>query len=357
MTRRLAHVLLMALALACVWPAQSHAQDAGEPADGTDDDGQELDDPVTGEDAGKTEQDEQDEQDEQTERDKQDEQARERDFPSEPGARLERAKQAYSRGEYQLLRPLLQPTVEPESAFDTIDREIEARQLYGVGLFFEAQQTTKRAERRDLLDRTRRQFLTILRQNPDHELDPLNYPASVVEVFETVREDNAEELAELKRQREGDGGEVETETFYVERNTRKRWFAINFAPFGMGQFQNGNRLAGILFASSQASMLALNGIAYVGTQRADTNEDGLYTAQGADSEFAVARSWRNVQWIALGTFGALYLWSTIDGIARYESEDVRIRSLDEPPPELSAAPRAPRPPQVRIGIGSVMLRW
>jgi hypothetical protein len=279
------------------------------------------------------------------------------DFPDEPRARLQRAEQAYGNAKYDLLRPLLEPTLVPDARFDELDREIEARQLLGVGLFVEAQQTTNAQERRDLLDRTKRQFLAILREKPDYELDPLNYPASVVELFEQVREENSEELDRIRAEQTGEDGATTTQTFYVERVATRRIFAVNFAPFGLGQFQNGNEVAGRIFAVGQGAMLALNAVGYLGVQLADEDNDNLYRAEGPGGELAIARTWQTVQWSALAGFGALYLWSVIDGIARYQSEDVRIRSLDKPPPELSVRPDEKHGPRVHIGVGSVLLRW
>ncbi|MGM0555650.1 MAG: hypothetical protein ACQEVA_04640 [Myxococcota bacterium] len=356
MTRRSAHAFLMALALMCALPSTALA--AGESSPDAESSGEEDDDHEAGadnKDSGEADEDTGESEPEAS--DASGDEADADDAPKSPQARLQLATEAYGNGQYQKLSALLEPTLTPDSKFDSVELEIQARQLYAVGLFFQAQQTTKNSERRDLLDDAEQQFLAILRHDPDYELDPLNYPASVVEVFETVREEHEEELAQIRREKGGDNGEVATQTFYVERARTQRLFLVNFLPFGLGQFQNEHKVAGTAFAVGQASMLALNGVAYVGVQLADRNGDGLYNRAGPGSEFDVARQWRAVQWIALGTFSAIYVGSVIDAIVRYEPEKIRIRSLDEPPPELSLTPTEPLRPQVRIGIGTVLLRW
>ncbi|QDG54591.1 hypothetical protein FIV42_28750 [Persicimonas caeni] len=282
----------------------------------------------------------------------------EHDFPEAPKARLERAQKAFQDAEYDLLRPLLEPTLSPTSQFAQTESELEARTLLGVGLYFEAQKVTDAEQRRELLDTTRRHFLEILRKEPDHSLNPLLYPASVVELFEAVREENAEELDKIRAQRDDANGDVAAQglkSIYIQREVDHRLYAANFLPFGLGQFQNGEQVQGTLFAGAQTAALGLNVASYVMIESL-RGDDGYYD-RGAGGTTEQALQWRTAQYVGLGLFVGFYAWSVIDALRDYEPYDVRIRSLDEPPPELSAGEADDKGATFQIGLGGLGVTW
>lgn len=256
-------------------------------------------------------------------------------FPTEARARLERAREAFRNVEYELLRPLLEPILEPTPQLTRRAARLEARSLLGLAYFFEAQQVRDAAAREALMDRARAQFLALLRESPDYQLDELIFPASVVELFESVRQAHAEELDAMRAAgRRSDAG---LEQIFVERRVDERNWWLNFLPFGIGAFQNGDTVRGTLYAVGQSLALVADlGMFWtVERLRAETgyfrlNDDG--TAAG--SPFARARAWRTRMWLSLGAFGALYIGSVIDALIHYEPIEVRLRTLDAPPPEL-----------------------
>lgn len=279
-------------------------------------------------------------------------------FPASPSHRLERAEKAFQDADYDLLEPLLEPMLEPKSKFASDEDELQARTLLGVGLYFEAQQVTDATRRRQLLEGAEAQFLAILRKEPDHSLNPLIYPASVVELFEAVREEHAEELDKIRAEREaasGNGGANGLQSIYIERQLNHRIYAANFMPFGVGQFQNGETIQGTLFAGAQVAALGLNITSYamIESLRLPNGEFEQGPGNGAEQ----ALRWRTAQYVGLGVFIGVYAWSVIDAIRDYKPYDVRIRTLDEPPPELSAGDADDNSASFQIGLGGLGFTW
>ena len=279
-------------------------------------------------------------------------------FPASPSERLKRAEKAFQDADYDILGPLLEPMLEPESRFGSVEDELQARTLLGIGLYFEAQQVTDAVRRRELLDGAEAQFLEILRKEPDHSLNPLIYPASVVELFEAVREEHVEELDKIRAEREaasGNGGGKGLQSIYIERQLSRRIYAANFMPFGVGQFQNGESIQGALFAGAQVAALGLNITSYamIESLRLPNGE----FEQGAGNGAEQALQWRTAQYVGLGLFVGVYAWSIFDALRDYKPYDVRIRSLDEPPPELNAGDADDNSASLQIGLGGLGFTW
>lgn len=283
----------------------------------------------------------------------------------DPSARHAQAQEAYQRAEYTKLRPLLEPMLEPKSLFKDPQERIEARTLLAAGAFFEAQSTRDAQERDALLALARAQLLALLREKPDHNLDTLVYPVSFIDLFEEVRALNREELDRLRaKQNEQSGintGQSHSEPIYIERAVNQHQFALNFAPFGFGQFQNEQPAKGTFFAVAQGLALTVNVISYFAilNLRGTDSSDAYYDtgADGFSGNYATALTWRNVMYGSLATFGALYTWSVVDGLYYYQPEALRhLKTLDGPPPELSPS-RGPNTRQSAPLGPSIYLNW
>ncbi len=279
-------------------------------------------------------------------------------FPKSAADRLARAVQAFQDADYHILRPLLEPTLEPTSKFSNAKDERKARTLLGVGLYFEAQQVTDATRRKKLLDGAESQFLAILRKDPDHSLNPLIYPASIIELFEAVKEEHADELDKIRASRadKGDGAAQHgLQTVYIERDVGIHNYAVNYLPFGLGQFQNHENVQGTLFATSQVLALGLNMTSYWMIESL-RSADGYYDP-GPGNAAETARNWRVMQYVGLGVFVGIYAWSVIDALVDYHPTEVRIRSLDKPPPELNAGGADDKGPSLQIGLGGIGMAW
>lgn len=277
-------------------------------------------------------------------------------LPTHPEDRLLMAQAAFRRAEYGLLAPLLEPICGADSPLGSVDARVQARELLVVGYFFLAQRATSAPERDALLADAAATALNLLRERPDHTLDTLVFPVSVVDLFESVRRDNAEELEALRAQQDTDNGAAQAQTVYVERAVTAHRGWVNFLPFGAGQFQNGHLVKGTTFAFLQGASLAVNAASYWMILRLRDPQDGLYSAEGGlTSDFAAAKRWRQALYGGLIGFVATWALSAVDGWLNFEAETVRIRTLDAPPPELGG----PRP---SVGAGlplglSLEFRW
>lgn len=256
-------------------------------------------------------------------------------LPEDPGERLELAQDAFRRADYRVLVPLLEPLDEAPERLP-VDARVAARELLVVGYYFLAQQVTTHTDRDDYLRKARGAALSMLRDKPEHALDSLVFPVSVVDLVEEVRRENAEELNELIATRHPNGV-GETQTIYLERQVQRHAKWVNLLPFAAGQFQNGDLVKGTSFAILQGAGLALNAVSYWNILRLRDPSTGRYSSDGGQSSnLAKARRWRQALYGGLGTFAATWIVSAIDGWVNHESEVVRIRTLDTPPPELNA---------------------
>jgi hypothetical protein len=267
-----------------------------------------------------------------------------------PEETLESAQEAFRTGDFGSLRRLLEPLLFPTPVFERQAERIDARQLLGLGLFFDAQQVTDSDERRAFLDLARQNFFELLRERPDFVLDGLLYPASVVELFESVRTAHAQELDALLAAQNGPE-EDSVQTIYVERDVSRRSLVLAFFPFGLGQFQNGDSVKGTLFAVGQGLSLGLNLASYLIVESL-RGADGYYDP-GPDrrsGDYADALTWRNVMYGSLTAFVAIWAGSVVDALLNFEEFDIRIRALDGPPPEL-LPPGQGSGPETLVPIG------
>jgi hypothetical protein len=287
-------------------------------------------------------------------------------LPQDPQQRLSMAESAFNQGDFERIPTLLKPVLEPRPILESEEDRIRARELLGVGLYFEAQSATDSERRNRLMRQARNQFLQLLKERPDYQLDSLIFPASVVELFESVRNANAEQLAALQADEEDSeyNGNNAATSIYIERYVVQNPYAVNYLPFGAGQFQNDEPAAGALFAAGQGVGLAAHITGFIVIESLRQPDTGKFTTDGSPSDYDRARAWRGAQIAGLSLFGGLWLWSVIDALVKYEPRDVRIRTLDEPPPELRDSPEAERgqtrrstSPKLGFGLGSLRIEW
>lgn len=181
------------------------------------------------------------------------------------------------------------------------------------------------------------------------------FPASVIELFESVRAANTDELERIRIERSGQVTEPgKTQTIFVERAVRRRQYWVSFLPMGAGQFQNGHKLKGALFATGQGAALALNAFGLIGNLIGIQDHPAGYP--DADT-LARALRRRNIQIGAAIAFWALYAGSVADAVYFYEDEELlHLRTLDRPPPELDH-PNTPTPTSPTSGAWMMHWSW
>ena len=246
---------------------------------------------------------------------------------------FERGKTAFGRAEYAraigILRPLLYPEVRLDSEADVV----QVHRLLGVANLFENHP-----------DEARHEFRKLLELRPDYRFDPLLDPPRVVEFFNRVLKEEEDEIAILdgrrrkrdaelaaRRQREADelcAAQIQPVTIQKNR------YAINFIPFGAGQFQNGQRRKGWAFLGVEAALGAISvgalvtnfGLFGFNPQRRCLDSmttdltGGPHACMKVDtSREDLSRNLLRVQVVSGGLFLAAALWGMIDAVRNYRA--------------------------------------
>jgi hypothetical protein len=262
---------------------------------------------------------------------------------------FERGKTAFGRAEYlraiDILRPLLYPDIRLDSESDVV----QAHRILGVAHLFENQP-----------DEARREFRKLLELRPDYRFDPLLDPSRVVEFFNGVLKEEEIEIASLeaarkkrdadlarRQQREADARcAAQSQVFTYQKHS----YAINFIPFGAGQFQNGQPRKGWAFLGVEAafSAISLGALATnfslfgVSHQRRclDPPTSGMtsVTCRNVDhSEESLSHDLVRVQVVSGGLFLAAAAWGIIDAIRNF-----RPSVLNDTEPSRAGAGTSPK---------------
>lgn len=247
-----------------------------------------------------------------------------------PGEELQRGKNAFDRGEFARAVEIVRPLLYPDTRFQSEKLIIQARRILGVSYLFEKQQ-----------DEATTEFRKLLQLNPDYRFDPLLDPPEVVDFFNNVRKEYSGELAQLEakrkqiesaRQREREEcDKVRSGPTIVEKRVGRNSFAVNFIPFGAGQFQNGQRGKGWAFLGAEsllaavslgafATNLALYGFRPVRGCRYDMG-DTACPADAIDYTDENRSRWLLRTQVASGAmFFGVVAWGIVDAIYHHQPE-------------------------------------
>jgi hypothetical protein len=282
---------------------------------------------------------------------------------------FERGKTAFGRAEYARAISILGPLLYPETRLDSEAEVVQAHRMLGVAHLFENQP-----------DEARREFRKLLELRPDYRLDPLIDPPRVVEFFNGVVTEEATEIAALdvarkkrdldvatQRQREAD---ARCAALVQQVPVIKNSFALNFLPFGVGQFQNRQRGKGWAFLGAEAGLGAVSVGALVTNfalfglnprrRCLDPQIDNTTVPRPCDSidhsEEDLSRNLMRAQVISGALFFAVTAWGIVDAVRNYRATvpvdpepsaepGATSRKSPKPNPKSSPAPR----PSARAG--------
>lgn len=207
-----------------------------------------------------------------------------------------------------------------------------------------------------------RQFEAILREEPDFVPDPAVFPRAVLVVFGEVKERVAEEMRQDdQRRQEAEAAErdrqmralleqqeryrqlLELASVEVVEEHRSRLVAT--LPFGIGQFQNGDRGLGIGMAAGQASLAGLTMVSFFfhRSLRGERDEPGLSSSAFVRAE----RAWRIANWVSLAGLGTLITIGIIEAHTSFRSSVRRERPRELP----EGLQEAPPSPVLEVGLG------
>jgi hypothetical protein len=188
----------------------------------------------------------------------------------------------------------------------------------------------------------REAFIHLLSIDPDQTLDPFLVPPPIVEFFDKVRAEAEPELAPLrerKRQLEEQerlADEARRRLLYEEQVrsgppskvvvVEEHIYLLNFLPFGVGQFQNGDTTKGIVIAISQVVFGAVNiGAIFAHNAIADdpSRRCSVSTTTNCsnppipDSDRALLQNIDIVKYVSAGLFWGVYVYGVADSLVHY----------------------------------------
>ena len=254
-----------------------------------------------------------------------------------PQDQLKQASATYDYGNYAAAAEQLDRLTQARVLEHPQD-QIEAYRLLGLARFFSKQ-----------TEEARRAFLNLLSLDPDFQLDPLYVPPQAVAFFEGVRHDNQPLLEPIRERRRAtqqaiaqeevarqrllaQGGPTTGPTTVVRERVDRPSAPLALLPFGIGQFQNGNRGLGTAFAVAETLALASSIGCYLWVE-SQRSSDGTYTP----ALYPTARALEAVQ-IATAT-GFLGLWVLGATEALWNLRPATVVREDEPSPAPALVPK------------------
>ena len=245
---------------------------------------------------------------------------------------MNQARTTFEYGDYPQASKLLSALIEV-GRFDSLAMRAEAYRLLGLSLFYQG----RKAEARNA-------FLEYLYIEPDAELDPFYVPPAAVAFFAQVKKEAEPRLAPIREQKRAEQEaqrriaaeeaerrrqrELEAErkrlseiSPSIERRVVEHEFWVAMMPFGIGQFQNGDRKLGAFFATSMLiSGAASAGSALLIEQMRDPTT-GRFNNQAGSTQYRTAQRLDIVKWVGAGVFYALWAASAIHAAINYKPEE------------------------------------
>ena len=185
-------------------------------------------------------------------------------------------------------------------------------------------------------------FIHLLSIDPDQTLDPFLVPPPIVEFFDKVRADAEPELAPLRErkrqlQEQERLAEEARRRLLAEEQVRsgppskvvvveEHVYMLNFLPFGVGQFQNGDTTKGIIIAVAQVvfgavnlgAIFAHNAIAQDSSRRCSVSTPtNCSNPPIPDSDRELLNNIDIVKYVSAGLFWGTYAYGVVDSLVHY----------------------------------------
>jgi len=241
--------------------------------------------------------------------------------PVQPAAReaFARGRTAFDRAEYQRAIEFLHPVLYPEVLLESEGEVVVAHRMLGVAYLFENKP-----------DEARREFKKLLELRPDYRFDPLLDPQRVVDFFNGVLKEEQATIAAFPKPPPPKPPRVTLPPTIIRYERHS--YAVNFIPFGAGQFQNGQRRKGWFFLGTEGALAAISVGAFVTNFAlygaaphrgcSMTQPDGVQCEPQAidHSQENTSRALLGVQLVSGGLFWAVAIWGVIDAIHNHKPE-------------------------------------
>ncbi len=245
-----------------------------------------------------------------------------------PSQDLERAREAFRAGQFALALPLYNALLYPEPQLASRDDLASAYVSLGVCRFIAGD-----------IEGAKREFREALRQDPNQQIDATivsNHGA--IELFDQTKIEIAT-AADREREKLRAAAELERQRQIVANSkiVTAHQYALNFVPFGAGQFQNRDYLKGALIAGGEVATAATS-VAIWGLL---VNRYGLTNNHVPLADGPHVRLLQQVEIGAGIGFFAIYGYGVIDALLHYKSETTR-QANESDFPELAKPKPVPK---------------
>jgi Tetratricopeptide repeat len=248
-----------------------------------------------------------------------------------PSDDLDQAKAVYRTGQYQKALPLFNALLYPPPP--KLGRQEDLTDAYvALGVCRYETGDTPGAKR---------EFEQALSLDPSSRIDPLIVTdPTAIQVFNDTKLDVKQRIeAEAARKRRADLAKLRASLIGFEQHS----FALNFAPFGFGQFQNKDTAKGIFFATTEGLALGTSVVVYGYLLN-------TYGFRSTHVPLADGPNVRFLQQVEIGSgvlFLGLWVYSAVDSLRHYKPQVRAAIDEDLLPPELrdpdAKKPRTKRP--------------
>jgi len=205
-------------------------------------------------------------------------------------------------------------------ATNTVVR-LEARKYLGATYLFQGKKEAARA-----------QFRSLLEEDPDYDIDPVAFPEAVVQTFQEVKKEvsaevarkDALEAARRQRERSNEIGQLVRQQQRIQaleelaatetvEKVNSRWIAA--LPFGVGQFQNGDRELGIMFAVTESAFLVASIATFIGH---NSLRDENPAPEQIERAQRVEKALRIGNWVSVGALVSFAVAGVIEAEVRFK---------------------------------------
>ncbi len=246
-----------------------------------------------------------------------------------PAQDLEHARQSFREHDYDAAMKLTTFLLYPDEKLAQPVDLVEAHVILGASNFETGHRTEAKTE-----------FERALQIQPDKSLTDLLFSEGAIRLFDQTKADieaRAERDAQLRKLAD----ERERIRKYKESLVivEQRSFGVNFVPFGAGQFQNKQRVRGVLFAAGEGvtGSISVGVFLYLAGKYGLTAQVPVIDGPGV----------RLMQQVEIGTgiaFFAIYAWGVVDALLHYkprvqiEGDDTLLPPLRDLAPDKPARP-------------------
>lgn len=242
---------------------------------------------------------------------------------------------AYVNGEYDDARERLRPLVNIVAPTPRVSAIVTAaRRYYAACLYAQRQE-----------DQARAMLEQMLRDDPFARLDPTQYETRFVRFFELLQRDLQPELDTIITERVHTRDQIEarrranealmfelvSHESEIERVPRE----LMFAPFGVGQFANGQRALGVVFLTLETVLTATCLTTFALHQAAYPLNGRFNLDQVSEARYAQGLELTN--WISAGLLGAAVIGGVIQANVAWQPLRRRVVVPRPVPHELEGA--------------------